>query len=245
MRKDFYATYFALESEHWWFTGRRKIFIDLLEARGPEKRPLELLDFGCGTGAMLEHLGRFGTLSAADAEPEAVSFCHERGREEVRHVPAGAPLPFAEASFDLVTALDVIEHIADDVATLRELRRTMRENAVVLVAVPAYNFLWGDQDEISHHYRRYTAGSLRGHLEAAGFRIEHLSYYNTFLFLPIASVRIAKTLLRAPRPDQTDFELGPKWSNRLLAQLFAAESRLVKGPGLPFGVSVLALARPA
>jgi len=245
MEGDFYTTYFELEGRHWWFVGRRAIFLELLNERMPMRGNLNVLDFGCGTGAFLEHLDRFGSVSAVDGDEDAVRFCHQRGRSDVRHVPSGAALPFADASFDLVTTLDVIEHIEDDVAALREIRRVMRDGARLLVAVPAFMLLWGDQDEISHHHRRYTAKTLRAALEDAGFVIEHLSYLNTILFPPVAFVRLLRRALRAPRSDRTDFTMGPAWADRLLARLFSAEARLVSRGGLPFGVSVLAFARPA
>jgi SAM-dependent methyltransferase len=247
MEEDFYPAYYELEGRHWWFVGRRKIFLRLLERElPPAARPIELLDFGCGTGAFLEHLERFGTVNAVDGDPSAVAFCHQRGRDEVALVPPGAPLPFADDAFDLVTTLDVIEHIDDDVAALGELHRVLRPGGRLLVAVPAYMFLWGKQDEVSHHKRRYTARTLRAALEAAGFAVDRTSYFNTLLFPPIAAVRVGRRLLRragGAASAQSDFELGPPALNRALGALFGAEAAVVAKRGLPFGVSLLALAR--
>jgi len=244
MEKDFYPAYYELEGRHWWFVGRRAIFLKLLERRlPPGVRRLDVLDFGCGTGAFLAHLERFGAVSAVDGDEDAVVFCHQRGRDEVRHVAPGAPLPFADASFDLVTSLDVVEHIEDDVAALRELHRVLRPGGLLLVAVPAFGFLWGDQDEISHHFRRYTDASLRRALDGAGFRVEHASYFNTWMFPPIAAVRLVRRRLRSASAEKTDFDIGPAVLNRGLAALFASEARLVSRVRLPFGVSLLALAR--
>lgn len=243
MDAEFYRAYYDLEGRHWWFIGRRKLFLRLLERRfPPAARPIDVLDFGCGTGAFLEQLDRFGAVSAVDADASAVAFCHERGRDEVRLAPPGAPLPFADAAFDLVTSLDVIEHIDDDVAALAELRRVLRPGALLLVAVPAYMFLWGKQDEISHHRRRYTASTLRRALADAGFRVDRTSYFNALLFPPIAAVRLGRRLLRRPGGRQSDFELGPAHLNGILGAVFGAEAGLVARRGLPFGVSLLALA---
>jgi SAM-dependent methyltransferase len=244
MEKDFYPAYYALEGTHWWFVGRRRILLTLLEAAlAGRPRPLDILDFGCGTGAFLEHLGRFGTVSGVDGDPDAVRFCHERGRGEVQHVAAAEPLPFADESFDLVTTLDVIEHIEDDVNAFRELRRVMRPGGLLLVAVPAFMFLWGDQDEISHHFRRYTAPTLRRSLQAGGFEVAKTSYFNTWLFAPIAVMRVVRRALRAPDVSRTDFDVGPRSLNSALGALFGSEARLVARRRLPFGVSLLALAR--
>lgn len=245
MEDRFYPRYFEVEGRHWWFIGRTHIFTQLLRKRLPVDGSRRALDFGCGTGAFLEHLDHFGTVTAVDGDEAAVRFCHARGRHEALHVPAGARLPFADHSFDLVTALDVLEHIEDDVAALRELRRIMHDRARLLVAVPAFMLLWGDQDVVSHHRRRYTAGSLEAVLTEAGLVVEHVSYYNTVLFLPIAAIRLFRRLHRPPTSDRNDFDVGPTWSNRFLARLLSAEAELVAGRGLPFGVSVLAMARPA
>ncbi len=244
MEQDFYPAYFELEGRHWWFLGRRRLFLRLLEQQIPLRdRPVELLDFGCGTGAFLEHLERFGTVRAVDADPSAVAFCHARGRSEVQLAPPGAPLPFPDGAFDAVTTLDVIEHIDDDVAALAELRRVLRPGGRLLVAVPAFTFLWGVQDEVSHHRRRYTAGSLRAALAAAGFAVDRTSYFNTILFPPIAAVRVGRRLLRRPGSRQSDFEVGPAALNRGLGAVFGAEAGIVARRDLPFGVSLLALAR--
>jgi SAM-dependent methyltransferase len=244
MDQDFYPAYFELEGRHWWFRGRRALFLRLLEPRvPPPARPARILDFGCGTGAWLADLERFGKVSAVDADASAVAFCRERGRTEVQLVPPGAALPFADGTFDLVTALDVIEHIDDDAAALAELRRVLRPEGLLLVAVPAFNFLWGVQDEVSHHHRRYTAGTLRRALTDAGLRVDRTSYFNTLLFPPIAMVRLGRRLLHIPSSRQSDFELGPAWVNSALAAIFGAEAGIVARRNLPFGVSLMALAK--
>jgi SAM-dependent methyltransferase len=161
----------------------------------------------------------------------------------VQLVPPGARLPFADGAFDLVTALDVIEHIDDDVAALGELRRVLRPGGRLLVAVPAFTFLWGRQDEVSHHRRRYTRATLARALAQAGFAVVRESYFNTLLFPPIAAVRLGRRLLRRPGRRQSDFELGPARLNGLLGAVFGAEAALVARTDLPFGVSLLALAR--
>jgi SAM-dependent methyltransferase len=244
MDEAFYPAYFELEGRHWWFLGRRKLFLRLLERQFPvDRRPIEILDFGCGTGAFLEHLERFGTVRAVDADPSAVAFCHTRGRAEVQLVPPGDRLPFPDDSFDLVTTLDVIEHIDDDVGALAELRRVLRPGGRLLVAVPAFMFLWGKQDEVSHHRRRYTARTLRRALADAGFEVDRTSYFNTVLFIPIAAVRLGRRLVRRPGSAQSDFDLGPAALNRALGAVFGAEAGLVARRDLPFGVSLLAVAR--
>src|SRR5207247_1029846 len=105
---------------------------------------------------------------------EAVGYCRDRGLVDVR-VGAAENLPFGDGSFDLVTALDVVEHLDDDVAALREMGRVLRPGGRVLVTVPAHRFLWGDQDEVNLHKRRYVAAEIRDRLIAAGFDVERVS----------------------------------------------------------------------
>ena len=247
METDFYAEYYEIEDRHWWFIGRREILLRVLADRMDGAAHREILDYGCGTGTMLGHLTRFGHARGVDADAAAVEFCRRRGVADVQHVPPG-PLPFADATFDLVTALDVIEHIVDDRAALAELQRVLKPGGTLLVAVPAMPFLWGPQDEISHHERRYVARQLRERLSTAGLEIRRQTFFNTLLFLPIAAVR----LLRPYRPGEgelrSDFTLTDPDSvaNRVLARIFAAEAPLVARRDLPFGVSLLAVAeKPA
>jgi SAM-dependent methyltransferase len=207
-----------------------------------------VLDVGCGTGAMLAHLSRYGRVLGVDADAAAIRFCRRRGVREVRHVPPG-PLPFAGGSFGLVTALDVIEHVPDDAAAVREITRVLTPGGVALITVPAFPILWGRQDEIAHHLRRYRARDLRALVEGADLELLELSHFNTVLFAPIAAIRLARRLARRRPADgdlRSDFAMTrPGRLNDLLARLFAAEAPLVARRRLPFGVSILALARKA
>lgn len=142
-----------------------------------------------------------------------------------------------------MTALDVIEHVDDDLALLRDLRRVARPGGTLLLSVPAYPFLWGPQDEISHHRRRYVAKELRDRVSDAGWKLSRLTYFNMLLFPPIAAVRV----LRPPRPADGELksDLAMTRSGRLnvlLARLFSMEAPLVERRDLPFGVSLVAVA---
>jgi len=243
MESEFYAEYFEIEDRHWWFLGRRKVLLRVLaDALDGAPGPLEILDFGCGTGTMMEHLSRFGRVRGVDADEAAVEFCHRRGVREVAHIEPG-PLPYADGSFDLVTALDVLEHIVDDRAALADLFRVLRPGGTLLVAVPAMPLLWGPQDEISHHERRYVLRQLRERLVTAGFHIQRLTFFNTLLFPAIAAVRLLRPYKPGAGELKSDFTLTgtDSLANRLLARIFAAEALLVRRRDLPFGVSLLAV----
>ena len=245
MEERYYEEYFEVEDRHWWFAGRRRIFLRLLDRHlGPaEGRPRRVLDAGCGTGTMLRHLARYGEPEGMDADARAVELCHQRGLDRVRLVES-PPLPWEDGTFDLVTALDVVEHADDDRALLRELARVTRPGGLVLVSVPAFTWLWGPQDEISHHKRRYVARELEQRVRGAGLEPRHVSYFNTLLFPPIAAVRLLRPLLpRRSGELRSDFELTkPGRLNDLLGRVFGAEARAVERLRLPFGVSILAVA---
>jgi SAM-dependent methyltransferase len=192
------------------------------------------------------YLARYGIPEGVDLDEEAIEYCHARGLDRVQRARA-EHLPFADDSFDLVTALDVIEHTDDDLLVLREMARILRPNGHLLVAVPAYKALWGRQDEISAHRRRYVASQLRERLKAAGFAIKRLTYFNSVLFPAIASVRLIKRVLPPERDLKSDFTVpAPGPVNGLLAGIFGAERFALERFDLPFGVSLMALAaKPA
>ncbi len=245
MEQDYYADYAQIQDTHWWFRGRRRIVETVLgRDLGPAGsfRERSILDVGCGTGSMLPLLGRFGAAQGVDTEPRAIELCHERGLQAAR-LYDGSRLPFEDGTFDAACAFDVIEHIPDDVSALRDMARVVRPGGLLVLTVPAFPFLWGPQDEISHHERRYTRATLRSAVAAAGTDLHRMSFFNTLLFPAIAAVRV----LRPSRPEaelKSDFTLTtPPAVNNALAGLFGAEAWFVARTGLPFGVSLLAVAR--
>lgn len=244
MEERFYAEYAAIQDRHWWFVGRRRVIGAVLEAALPANgRPSRrILDIGCGTGTMLGELRRFGDVFGVDADEAAVQFCHSQGETQVQ-LASGGEVPHADASFDLVALLDVIEHVDNDQTLLAEARRVLVPRGSLFVTVPAYEWMWGPQDEIAHHKRRYTRPQLRDSLACAGYRVDRASYFNTFLFPPIAAIRVARRVLPEPAEVRSDFELNePGRLNTALTGIFDREAGIVSKRDLPFGVSILALA---
>lgn len=251
MQEHTYAIMRRVEESHWWYVGRRRIIRGFVESISPlikaaaasrdgaNARP-EILDVGCGTGANLEMLSEFGDASGVDVSAEAVAFCHARGLENVKQAVAEA-LPFDDGSFELVTSLDVVEHLDDDVAGLKEMRRVLRPGGRVLLAVPAFMFLWGVQDDVSNHRRRYTLPQLRKAVLESGFEIERASYWNISFFFPTLLGRI---LMRATgaRPE-SEANITPGFLNGTLGMILGKESSLLRHVNLPFGVSIVCIAR--
>lgn len=244
MDPQLYRDFGAHEDDHWWFAARRAIVRDFLEARLPPAAHRRILDVGCGTGGMLPLLAAFGEVSGLDASDEALAFAKTRagGARLLKGVlPAGLP---PSERFDLVTAFDVIEHIPEVIEALVNLRAALAPGGRLVVTVPAFMFLWSEHDVLNHHQRRYTEALLREQFQAAGLVMERSSYFNTWLFPPIAAVRLAQKLL-PPRPGASDFSLLPKVVNTALAVLFSSERFAVSRARLPVGVSIIAMAHAA
>jgi SAM-dependent methyltransferase len=242
MQAHHYPILYQVEDSHWWYVGRRRIIQSLVEkiCRTLNKTNPRILDVGCGTGANLKMLAACGRAEGVDISPQAVEFCRERGLDSVK-LGAAEQLPYEDGSFDVVTALDVVEHLDDDVAGLREMRRVLRPDGRVLLFVPAFMFLWGVQDDVSNHRRRYTLPSLLKAVEAAGFSIEWSSYANISFFLPVLLVRsVMRWLgLRAA----TEYGINLPLMNGPFSSLFAAERFVFERGRIPFGVSAVCIAR--
>ncbi len=247
MQQHTYAIMRRVEQSHWWFVGRRQIIRSFLErlvrdlqsSRG-QASALNILDVGCGTGANLEMLAEFGAAEGVDVSAEALSFCQARGLEKVK-LGAAEALPYDDNSFDLATGLDVVEHLDDDLAGLKEMRRILRPGGRALLFVPAFMFLWGVQDDISNHRRRYTLKGLKRVVKEAGFEVERATYVNISFFTPIL---LGRLFMRATglRPEsENNITIG--FMNGLLGKLLGAERGLLRYLNFPFGVSIICVAR--
>ena len=244
MQQHTYSIMYEVEGTHWWFAGRRRILESFLERiitelHSTDRKP-RLLDVGCGTGANLEMLARFGEAEGVDVSADALAFCRARGLERVS-LGAAEKLPYEDGTFDVVTALDVVEHLDDDLAGLSEMRRVLRKDGRALFFVPAFMFLWGVQDDISHHRRRYRLPQFLNTVRAAGFEIERATYANLTFFAPIL---LGRALMRVTglRPASEN-NITVSSLNGLFGRLFGAESRILRHTNLPFGVSAICVAR--
>ncbi|PYS43195.1 MAG: methyltransferase type 11 [Acidobacteria bacterium] len=242
MQEHTYSIMYEVEGKHWWFVGRRKIIAGFVEkiCRDIGKRRPRILDVGCGTGANLQMLANFGVAEGVDVSTEALDFCRARGLSKVKHGAAEA-LPYEDASFDLVTGLDVVEHLDDDIAGLAEMRRVLRPGGRALLFVPAFMFLWGVQDDISHHRRRYTIPGLSERLGEAGLKVECATYANITFFLPILFGRVLMRLTGLRPASENNITIGAL--NGLLGWIFGAESWWLKRMNFPLGVSIVCVAR--
>ena len=237
------ATNFAVEAQveecHWWFAGRRALFGRELAGAGLNSK-CRVLDVGTGTGGNLRMLRNLQVpdVTGLDSNDLAIAYCKSKGLGAVRRGDICA-LPFADRTFDFVLATDVIEHVDDDSAALGELARVLRPGGKVLIAVPAFESLWGLQDVVGHHKRRYRLRPLLRAMHAAGLVPRRYYYFNYLLFAPIWVARRLIDLLNVKRDSEAEF--NSPFVNRCLSAVFAVD--IVTAPVLrpPFGVSILAV----
>lgn len=247
MKPVVHDEYRAQATTHWWMRGRRSIFRRILRECVRPPRGARILDVGPGSGVNLEVLRDHGAVSVLDLSRESLLDCRGAGARHLVQGDAGAP-PLQPGSIDLVCALDVLEHLADDRTALAAWRDLLRPDGRLLLTVPALPVLWGRQDVLSGHERRYRRRELGQRLREAGFEIERLSYFNTLLFLPILAVRLCMRPFLGRTSvggGGSDFGVPSFGLNGLLYRLFAAEGAWLVKRDLPLGVSLLCVAKPA
>lgn len=239
MKSSFRKVLGELENEHWWYRGRRRILETALERLiGPASRTLTIGVGVAREAEMLAHRYRLVAIDKAEIDPHCAKLALAAQAEATE-------LPFHEACFDAVFVFDVLEHIEGEVNTLNEVRRVLKPGGMLLMTVPAYMLLYGRQDIISEHKRRYRRSKLCRLLERQGFDVCYATYFNTLLFPFIGTYRITRRLLRldgiGPRGD-FDVRL-PRPLERLLEELLSLERHVIDRSAFPFGVSILVSAR--
>ena len=243
MEESFYEEYAQIEASHWWFQGRRAIFNAMIRSLDLPDNPL-LLDLGCGTGSNLKFLSAYGRVIGMDLGMVAAQYARARTSLPVLRGDVAA-LPFVTGSVDLITAFDLIEHIDDDTGCAREVARACRPGGYVMATVPAFQWMWGRQDVINQHKRRYRSRQLSQLFRDQGLEISRLTYLNTLLFPVVAAVRLARRI--APTRNgqlRSDFAMTrPGPLNMLLSRIFAGEAWAIRRWRLPIGVSLLCVAR--
>jgi SAM-dependent methyltransferase len=241
MESGVYEAEARVEASHWWFTGRRKLFSRTIRALDVGPRDA-VLDVGTSTGTnlrMLDELG-FQNVTGLDASEDAVRFCAAKGLGQVR-LGDITGMPFADETFSLVLATDILEHVDDDEAALAEVHRVLKPEGTTLITVPAFSSLWGFQDEVSHHKRRYRMKPLLERIRGARLEPVTTFYFNYLLFAPIWA---ARRLMKVAKPSiKSEAELNAPLLNRALGTIFDFDVASAAWLRPPFGVSLLVLAR--
>jgi len=242
MNADEYDLMYRVEDDHWWYAGMRAISGAILAGPAGGIPPARILDAGCGTGRNALELSKLGEVTGIDLSPRAIRLCTERGLTRLARASVG-DMPFAGETFDLVTAFDVLCHAAvvDERATLQEFWRVLRPGGRLLLHLPAYAWLKSTHDQAVHNERRYAAPDVRAMLRAAGFTVVRLTYANTLLFPLAALKRLAERPRAEQRSSDLDTAFGPM--GPLFRGILALEARVIRHVDLPFGLTLVALAR--
>ncbi len=229
-----------VESFHWWFVGRRKLLHSILMSLKVSKDS-PALEVGCGTGANLSILGSAG-LCTIGLDRSTYALTLVRSKNEVPLLAGDLNnLPFKTKSVGLIIAMDILEHLDDDTRGIHESHRILKEKGMIILTVPAFKFLWGIQDKVTGHKRRYTKKEITDRLEAVGFEILKSSYFNFFLFFPIL---VARWMIRILHLQiESENEINFPLANLLLKALFSMEIHALKYFSFPFGVSIFCIAR--
>jgi ubiquinone/menaquinone biosynthesis C-methylase UbiE len=238
MRSDLYEDMYKSEETHWWHMAKRRFVGNLIKMYA-QKKSLSLLDVGCGTGKNMEDLSRFGEVWGVDISNEALLFCKKRNLSKVK-IGEAEHLPFGEKSFDVVSALDVLEHV-DDMRSVREIKRVLKDGGYIIITVPAFGWLWSKWDEILHHKRRYTRKQLEDILTQEGFSIKRNTYIHSFLVMP--SLIIRKLKQRQSKTYTSDFQINNSLTNTILSFISELEQNWINRYDMPFGTSVLCIAQ--
>lgn len=244
MEKAEYSKSYEFEENNWYFVSRQNFFFTLLKRYMyvPKKR-LNILDIGSGTGAILKRLENYGKVIGIDNSKEAVSFCKKRGLNCL-YSPA-EKIPFKKEKFDLITLFGIIEHIRDEKKVLKEVHRVCKNGGTIMIEVPAYPFLWSEHDIALHHFRRYTTKKLRFKLKEGGFKVEKITYIYSFIFPAVVIMRLLRKIFMSSKEKAASdpFEKIPRFIACLLYKLAEKEASLIKKMNLPFGVSIVCIAK--
>ena len=229
---------YELEDTYWWFVARRELALSILRRAGLSGATL--LDVGCGTGAGQSAFAEFGTVFGVDFSQEALEFSGSRGLSLLSKANAEV-LPVRSSSVDAVVTLDTIEHVADDAAALREIARVLKPGGLLLMNVPAFMFLWGPHDVALMHQRRYTTALARKAVLGAGLEIERATY-SVFLLFPLVLAARVVSKLKGGEPSAKLPDL-PRWFQSFLRWVMRVELALISSVNLPWGSSVVIVAR--
>jgi SAM-dependent methyltransferase len=224
----------------------RRVALAVLDDVFDGQRGLRILDAGCGTGGTTLALRRFGQVVGVDLAWEGLEPARERGLNRLARASVER-LPFLAGSFDAATSFEVVYHlgVSNDIYAFQEIRRVLRTDGVFLLRVPAHDWLRGEHDRLVHTRHRYSPDEVRGKLEAAGFRVEQLTWANSLLFPPAVAKRLLERMQDgSPGDDEPDLWQPPAPVNSVLENAIAVEALAIpRGVPLPFGLSVLAVAR--
>ena len=239
MERSVYREMAELDQRHWWYRARRDILADLIRREAALTPGARVLEIGCGTGHNLEMLARFGEVDALELDAEARAVAEQRLGRKVMSAPLPELAGVPDRHYDLIAALDVIEHIDDDRAGVAAIAAKLKPGGTFLMTVPAHEWMWSAHDVVNHHKRRYSKAGLKRLIESSPLKLRKIGYFNSLLFPLAAADRLASKLRGK---DSADVKLPSAPVNTTLERIFAAERHLVGRLPLPPGLSLFAVA---
>lgn len=244
MEKTLYDNIMQVEKTHWWYRARRNIIFDWVNQALKAYAQPKILDIGCGTGFNVDYLQQlgYGQVTGLDFSPDALSYCQSRQLQELICGNAEI-LPIQSGSYDVILTLDIIEHLDNDRQALSEIFRALKPGGTLIIFVPAFQFLWSFQDEISHHKRRYTIGELKEKILSTKFELKKLTYVNSLLFPVVWFGRAILKLFPNSFKITSESQMNPAWMNGILYYIFLSELPLLRYMNFPFGVSILCVCK--
>jgi SAM-dependent methyltransferase len=241
MEKNSYDVEAKVESFHWWFFVRRRLLRRLLHSLDLPQE-FSAMDIGCGTGSNLRILGSLGLYKVVGLDRSLYALSLAKKKANLPFVSGDINnLPIRSNSIGLIIALDILEHINNDLNAIRELYQVLRKGGILILTVPAFNFLWGTQDIVTGHKRRYLRKEIANKLREVGFEISRSSYFNFLLFFPILMARRMIHLLGLKIASEN--EINSPLINFLFKAIFSMEVYVFKYFSFPFGVSILCIAK--
>lgn len=222
MKNDYENYYREIEDRHPWFVARSDLFLSLI----PSNKNSSILDFGCGSGGFLKRLNNSGYMDLSGVEVSEIKTTSASDCFAITKT-------IQKRKYDVILMMDVLEHIENDSAILREIKSHLKPDGILLLSVPAYQFLWSNHDILNMHYRRYNRNSLQKVIEEAKFKTQFMTSWNSTFFPIIAASRLIF------RCANKELSLNNNFFSRLIYIILTFESFLLKKTGLPFGLSII------
>lgn len=246
--KEFYSFLYENEQKNFWFWGRNKVVEAVVRKAVSNTQDFSFLEVGCGTGFVLSHLEKLGfEMTGIDIHREGLKFARKRTKASL--FCANIEKVKFRKKFDAIGLFDVLEHVDKQDYFLNACSRNLKRRGLLFITVPADMRLWSKIDEVSGHKRRYSKKEAIKILEKNEFMIEKVNYFNFFLFLPQFFLRRYKEKKTIKNSDSLSLLLEgglkpmPFLFDQLLRLPFLLEAKLINFVSIPFGASLVIVAR--
>ncbi len=243
MQEIVYHTQYQLENSYFWFVARNQILNKVVSEFCNLNSDFNLLDVGCGNGGFSHHLINKCNVIGIDTSETALDYASKRGIKNLHNVILKDFDKTPYGHINAVTIFDVIEHIEDDKEVVSQIYDVLANDSYVFATVPAYQWLWSKHDEIHMHYRRYSIKNFKKLFQDSGFKIIYTSYFNSLLFIPAVLKRFLDKLTGQDKSNDSPIDEVSPLMNKIFTTIFLSERKLIPNVSLPFGLSILIIAK--